>query len=171
MILHRLTRIYPLLAAAADKFGSINLDKVVYINSIYGINEAGSLPGEVEGKLYFNFGGLVGYDRDAHYDGRSSGGCGDGSVWVLQPDDDGYINFTAQCMDILGHVNDPAVNAVHFTDMVETYTTATDAVGNPIPGFDFIDNVRAFTQATDDALQVLEYIHNYKVPEVLYPAP
>lgn len=29
------------------------------------------------------------------------------------------------------------------------------------------ENVRGFVQAADDALQVIEYIHNYRVPEVL----
>ena len=51
-----------LLAAAADKTGSISLDKVVYINSVYGINQVGTLPGEVEGKTYYDF-SAYGYNR------------------------------------------------------------------------------------------------------------
>jgi hypothetical protein len=173
-----LTLAASLLAAAADKTGSITLDKVVYINSIYGINQLGSLPGEVEGKTYFNF-GAYSYDRGATYAYRGSEECiafGTSWVWVLQPelDADGVEvpdHFVTTCMDLLGYevAHDPAVNSVHFTDMVEEYTMATDADGNPITGFDFINNVRAFTQAADDALQVIEYIHNYKIPEVLYP--
>lgn len=157
-----------LLAAAADKTGNITLDKLVYINSVYGINQAGSLPGEVEGKTYFNFGNYE-YDR-AVFGNRSSGTCESGLIWVLQPDDTGYEHFTAQCMEILGYdPNDETpVNAVRFTDMAEAYTTVFDGEGEPL-AYDFTDNVRAFAQASDDALQVLEYIHNYKVPEAIYP--
>jgi len=162
-----------LLAAAADKTGSITLDKVVYINSIYGINQVGGLPGEVEGKSYYDFSGY-GYDRGL-YGGRKSGDCLDGWIWVLQPDldDSGNVilnHFETQCMEILGYENsdhDPAINTVRFTDMEEAYTTVMDAGGNPL-AYDFDDNVRAFAKAADDALQVIEYIHNYKVPEDLY---
>ena len=160
-----------LLAAAADKTGNITLDKVVYINSVFGINQTGTLPGEVEGKTYFDF-TAYNYDRNV-FAGRSSGDCATGWVWVLQPELDGSNmevpnHFVTQCMDILGYESDPTLNAVHFTNMVESYTTVTDEYGNPLVyGFD--DNVRGFAQAADDALQVLEYIHNYKVPEVLYP--
>lgn len=163
-----------LLAAAADKTGSITLDKVVYINSVYGINQTGTLPGEVEGKTYFDF-AAYSYQRNV-FAGRSSGACSPGWIWVLQPELDAngmeIVNhFVTQCMEILGYENaghDPAINAVRFTDMVEAYTTVIDANGNPLVyGFD--DNVRGFAQAADDALQVLEYIHNYSVPEVLYP--
>jgi len=71
-------------------------------------------------------------------------------------------------MEILGYEVDPTVSAVRFTNMVESYTTMLDQYGNPL-AYDFVDNVRAFAQASDDALQVLEYMHNYSVPEVLYP--
>lgn len=159
-----------LLAAAADKTGNITLDKVVYINSVYGINQVGTLPGEVEGKTYFNFGGY-GYGRDV-FAGRKSDECSeDGWIWILQADDpEEYLHFTAQCMEILGYdAADPEpVNAVRFTNMEEIYTTVFDQGGSPL-AYDFISNVRGFAQASDDALQVLEYMHNYKVPEVLYP--
>lgn len=157
-----------LLAAAADKTGNITLDKLVYINSIYGINQLGSLPGEVEGKTYYDF-SLYAYDRTFTYTGRGDPECGLGWIWVLQPEKDALgmeipNHFVTVCMEILGYeaAHDPAVNAVHFLDMAEGYTTV------PLI-FDFIDNARGFTQACDDALQVIEYIHNYKVPEVLYP--
>jgi len=163
-----------LLAAAADKTGGITLDKVVYINFIYGINQLGSLDdGIEEGKTYFNFGGFS-HDRGGFYGQRSSGTCDPGWIWVLQPELDAGVevpdHFVTTCMEILGYeaAHDPAVNSVHFTDMVEEYTTVFDQYGDPLT-YDFIDNVRGFAQAADDALQVIEYIHNYKVPEVLYP--
>ena len=151
-----------LLAAAADKTGSITLDKVVYINSIYGINQLGSVPGEVEGKTYFDFSAFS-YDRSL-YAGRSSGSCNTGWIWVLQPVA-GTVYFEPTCMEILGY--DPGaaepVNSVHFENMDEIYTTE-----GLVDYVTFDMNVRGFTQAADDALQVLEYLHNYKVPEDLY---
>lgn len=173
---HHLTLAASLLAAAADKTGSISLDKVVYINSVYGINQVGSLPGEELGKTYFDFSDFT-YLRDVTY---AAGGlrtnCAselgtnviDG-VEVLQPEivdgEEVANHFVTQCMDILGYMHDPTVNSVHFVDMTEVYDTVD-------PDYLlFNSNVRGFTQAADDALQVLEYIHNYKIPEVLYPEP
>jgi len=181
-----------LLAAAADKTGSITLDKVVYINFIYGINQLGTLDdGVEEGRRYFDF-GAYDYARGTTYSNRGSVECGVdengypvGLVKVLQPEADTDNNlatdhFITQCMDILGYVpgSDPAYNAVRFTDMTEEYITdwvlAEDDDGNLFPDGtlttqNFTSNVRGFAQAADDALQVIEYIHNYKVPEVLYP--
>jgi len=164
-----------LLAAAADKTGSISLDKVVYINFIYGINQLGTLTdGKPDGRTYFDFSDFT-YGRSGTYGSRSSGGCDPGWIWVLQPDldaaGDQILNhFEVQCMDILGYDPDtnPKYNSVHFWNMEEVYTTVFDENGDPLQ-YDFVSNVRGFTQAADDALQVLEYIHNYKVPEVLYP--
>jgi hypothetical protein len=165
-----LTLAASLLAAAADKTGSISLDKVMYINSIYGINQLGTVVGETEGKLYYNF-GAFNYDRSGTYAMRGSPECasvGASYVYVLQPeaDTDGNpltLHYVSTCMDLLGYeaAHDPTVNAVRYTDMVESYMYAGT--------YEFNDNVRAFTQAADDALQTIEYIHNYKIPAVLYP--
>jgi hypothetical protein len=162
---HYLTLAASLFAAAADKTGSITLDKVVYINSIYGINQVGTYVSN--GASYFDYGAFV-YDRKGTFWTRGSlEECGLGFVWVLQPDESEANHFYATCMDLLRYA-DPGptytdYNAVRFFDMSEAYIMGLS--------FDFVDNVRAFAQASDDALQVLEYIHNYKVPEVLYPAP
>ena len=158
-----------LLAAAADKTGSITLDKVVYINFIYGINQLGTLSdGQPTPRSYFDFGGSS-YGRDGIYGNRSSGGCGIGWVWVLQPELDELGtevagHFITTCMEILGYDPDitPPYNSVRFTNFVEDYEP-------PFENHPYDTNVRGFTQAADDALQVIEYIHNYKVPEVLYP--
>jgi hypothetical protein len=162
-----------LLAAAADKAGSISTDMVIYINFIYGINQLGTLSDGilVDGKTYFDFGAFT-YNRSGVYAARTSGGCAAGWVWVLQPELDAstpVINhFVAQCMDLLGWLADPAYNGVQFIDMVEQYQTLVDENGINL-AYNFTDNVRGFAQASDDALQVIEYIHNYKIPEVLYP--
>jgi hypothetical protein len=174
---HDLMLAASLLAASADKGGTFTLDKVVYINSVYGINQAGSLQDEVTGKTYFDFSVPYGgepylQDRGRTYNNRSSGDCRQGWVWVLQPT--GGVTYSAMCIEIMAYENsghNPRTPGIHFTDMVEAYTTVfeVDENGDPIPLVrDFIDNVRGFAQSADDALQVIEYIHNYKVPEVLY---
>ncbi|PWB75196.1 MAG: hypothetical protein C3F07_05970 [Anaerolineales bacterium] len=169
---HDLLLAASLLAGAADKSGTITLDKVVYINSIYGINQVGTIV--ADGNRYFDFSGF-GYSRRLAYIDRGSPECatfGSAYVWVLQPfgalED---YTFKATCMSLLGY-NDPGFpadyNAVRFVDLTESYTTVFDELGNPL-SYNFYENVRAFTQASDDALQAIEYIHNYKIPEVLYP--
>ena len=166
-----------LLAAAADKTGSITLDKVVYINFIYGINQLGSLDdGQAEPRNYFNFSNFD-YNRSNAYQNRGSAECaidGDGLndfgpsfVWVLQPEVGVDNQFVTTCMDLLTYAVDPEGeydqgNSVRYTYMTEAYTTVPFT-------FIFDSNVRGFAQAADDALQVIEYIHNYKLPEVLYP--
>ena len=158
-----------LLAAAADKTGSITLDKVVYINFIYGINQLGTLnDGQAEPKNYFDFGDF-GYNRGLTYQNRGGTECsGDGTsfVWVLQPEVGVDNHFVTTCMDLVTYAVDPEGlynqgNSVRYTYMTESYTTV------PLT-YDFDSNVRGFAQAADDALQVIEYIHNYKVPEDLY---
>lgn len=163
-----------LLAAAADKGTTITLDKVVYINSIYGINQVGSLINPVTGNSYYDFRSFA-YGRDGVYANRGDDECSLGWVYVLQPesyDVDGdpvTLHYITTCMDILGYeaAHDTSINSVRFTDMEESYDTVTVDGAGLI--YSFENNVRGFAQAADDALQVIEYIHNYKVPVVLYP--
>jgi len=129
-----------LLAAAADKSGDITLDMVVYLNSIYGINQVGTLEGETGTKTYYDFREFT-YVRSDVYRERGTSSCDDGSVWVLALAEDGH--WEEGCQVILGHVR--------FT-------------GSEVP-----DNVGSFVQVADDALNVIEYIHNYNVPVILYP--
>jgi hypothetical protein len=138
-----------LLAAAADKSGTMTLDKVIYINSIFGINQVGSLPGELNGITYFDFRNY-GYDRNTVYgQQRGSMECypslGRGFIWVVQPADDTGLLWENTCVNIL--------TEVHHLRGDET------------------SNVRGFVQTADDALQVIEYIHNYRVPEILPDLP
>ena len=158
-----------LLAAAADKTGSITLDKVVYINFIYGINQLGTLSdGQPEPRNYFDYGGF-GYDRGLAYQNRGSTECsgyGSSFVWVLQPEVVVDNHFVITCMDLLAYAVDPEGiydqgNSVRYTYMTESYTTVPFS-------YTFDTNVRGFAQAADDALQIIEYIHNYKLPEDLY---
>lgn len=143
---HDLLLAASLLAAASDKTGTITLDEVIYINAIYGIvNFDFSIP--YEGNPYLQ-------DRARTYGNRSSGGCSKGNIWVLQPVVNRENYYVAECVSIMGKV--------HFNDYFEVYTIPEDME------FDYVDNVRGFAQSADDALQVLEYIHNYKVPEDIY---
>jgi len=168
---HELLLAASLLAAAADKTGSITLDKVIYINFIYGINQIGTLSdGQAEPRTYFDFGNFE-YNRKVEYGKRFSGNCALGEVWVLQPDEVEANHFYTTCMNLLTYAESDVYtdyNAVRYTMMAESYTTVFDEEGNPLTYY-FVGNVRAFAQAADDALQVIEYIHNYKVPEILYP--
>lgn len=154
---HDLLLAASLLAGSADKTGTMTLDKVIYINSVYGINQNGTLVDE-KGNSYFDFSVPYGgnpyiQDRARTYGTRNSGDCALGYIWVLQPVEGRENYYVTECVSILGEV--------HFNDYKEYYRTLG-------MGFDYLDNVRGFAQSADDALQALEFIHNYKVPEVLY---
>ena len=140
---HDLLLAASLLAGAADKTGTLTLNKVIYINTIYDINVDFSVP--YGGNPYIQ-------DRVRTYGNRSSGDCRAGSIWVLQPEATAN-HYVTQCVNLLGKV--------HFNDYHEYYSTIDVE-------YDYDDNVRGFAQSADDALQVLEYIHNYKVPEDIY---
>lgn len=146
---HDLLLAASLLAAAADKTGTMTLDKVIYINSIFGINQIGTLPGEVSGVTYFDFRGFA-YDKAEVYGSqRGSMECrsafGNGYLWVLRPADATGLLWVSDCMNTLSEVH---------------HLRGNEAM-----------NVRGFVQAADDALQVLEYIHEFRVPIPLPELP
>lgn len=133
-----------LMAGAGDKFGAFTLDMVVYINSIYGINSENA---------YFDFSGFQ-YSRSDQYGlERGSQECPVGQVYVLQPVE-GESYFEPGCQITL--------DVVHFNDYSEDFLT------QGVDSWPYDANIRGFTQAADDSLQVLEYVHNYSVPEDLY---
>ena len=51
---------------------------------------------------------------------------------------------------------------MQFNDYFEAFTTFG------VENHSYTENVRGFTLAANDALQVLEYVHNYSVPEDIY---
>ena len=120
-----------LFAAAADKSGTINVDVIVYMNSILGID--GTLTGDYVDYSTFS------YDRASAYAGVTA------EVMVLQPDG----SYVVQEVSILDAV-----------------FGGEDGVFNPAADNLTASNVDGFTAATDDALQVIEFIHNYAPPEV-----
>jgi len=114
------------IAAAGDKTGTVNIDLVVYLNSILGINGT-------SGTDYFNFMGFA-YQRQ-HRHGQTR-------AQVLQGPYDypqGGICFTIGTVDVM--------------DKVFGYQNANGI------------NARGFAKASDDALKIIAYIHNWAVPE------
>jgi len=116
-----------LLAAAADKTSTFNVDTLVYLNGILGINLT-----TTNGVTYSSYDFTPDYDRAAVYKDNTA------EVLVLQPDGVTYVKTT-----------------VNIYDAVFNSTDWNDA--NSTGGAD------DFAQATDDALQVLEYIHDNAV--------
>ena len=107
-----------LLAAGADKTGTITVDTVAYLNTIYNI---ASMSGDDYPTSYTTFD----YDRAATYDGS--------------------VTYYVQAADgTVTQVTEPILEAV-FNN--EPYTSADGA------------GITDFTQAVDDALQVIEFIH------------
>ncbi|HKJ77047.1 MAG TPA: hypothetical protein VKA64_07570 [Gammaproteobacteria bacterium] len=107
-----------LLAAGADKTGTITVDTVAYLNTIYNI---ASMTGSDYPTSYTTFD----YDRAATYDG---------TVTYYEQAADGTVT----------QVTKPILEAV-FNN--EPYTSADGA------------GITDFTQAVDDALQVIEFVH------------
>lgn len=120
-----------LFAAAADKSGTVNVDVIVYMNSILGID--GTLTGD-----YVNYSAFS-YDRASAYADVTA------EVMVLQPDGS-YLVQDVSILDAVFGGEDGEFDAA-----TENLTAA---------------NVDGFAAATDDALQVIEFIHNYAPPEV-----
>ena len=155
---HELLLAASLMAAAADKTGSFTVDKVVYANSIYGINDLGS---DGDGQDYFDFSAFT-YPIKP-FGSRSSGGCSSGFAWVLQPDpahpaeNDQGVYWMAECMGLLDEVSFADVHYMVDDDFGLSHWYAGEAKAN----------VAGFTQAANDALKTIQYIHNYSVPEIL----
>ena len=155
---HELLLAASLMAAAADKTGSFTVDKVVYANSIYGINDLGS---DGDGQDYFDFSAFTYPIKPFGF--RKSVECvTDGEAWVLKPDNDHgleegkVVYWMAICLPLLSEVS---FADVHY--MVGFDNEATWHAGEAKA------NVAGFTQAANDALKTIQYIHNYSVPEIL----
>jgi hypothetical protein len=86
-----------LLAAAADKTGSINVDTVVYMNSILGINT---------GTTYYNF-SSVNYDRYTTWKNATA------QILVLQPDG---VTYKVETVNLY----DAVFNSTNWTDPTAT---------------------------------------------------
>ena len=159
------------LAAAADKTGDIDIDMVVYLNSILGINMVlgTSADGTVDyekNPVYFNYQGFTGYDRAEIFNSRgqavTAGGAGnpsiyDGNVTVLQQADSAWLETT---LPILSAQMDKNGNG--------EVRTIFDNIGKNADNFpndvQASDNILGFAQLSDDDLSVIRFIHTFQVP-------
>ncbi len=127
-----------LLAGAGDKYGKITLDLVITVNTILGLNDPD----------YFNFVGYnYSYNRNTMFTSAQTQlllpelGTTSGSISSLVCRTVGILSAT------------PAV----FMDN-QDHEVQKDDVD--------VYYARGFTQAADDALQVIYYIHNWSLPEL-----
>ncbi|MEW6518077.1 MAG: hypothetical protein AB1461_01555 [Thermodesulfobacteriota bacterium] len=153
------------VASAADKTGRMTMDKVVYLNSILGINlvvgyseydENGDpLPGAIsyaKNPVYFNFAnGMNEYNRQSTFTNR-------GNI-VDQPGDGNPATYDGNVTVL---VEDPATPGTWvqtdmpiFATIFGDGTTGQDYTGTDISGF---------TTMSDDDLQTIGYIHTYQIP-------
>ncbi|MEZ5670142.1 MAG: hypothetical protein R3F55_22470 [Alphaproteobacteria bacterium] len=126
-----------LLAAAADKTGGISVDLVAYENSILDVNTV------VDGQTvaYFDYSSFT-YDRADAYAGDT--------ITYLEPttDSDGNTVYTVVTKSVL--------DAVFGGD---------DGVFDPTTENVSDTNISGFAVASDDALQVIEFVHDHQIPE------
>ncbi len=113
------------LAAASDKFGDINVDSVVYMNSILGVDGTITAP---DGSTYVDYSSFV-YDRSDAYENVS--------VTILVEQADG--------------------------SWVPTEVNVYDTVFGDVD-YSSTGGVDGYAQAVDDAVQVIEYVHEYAIP-------
>lgn len=134
-----LLRAASFLAGAADKSGAIGIDEVIYLNSILGINTITETTDSLLVTGYFDFKFFT-YDRSNTYSAVTAS--------LLQPGatlESGYpTTFEVKS-------NVPIYEKVFFDiDWVKPE--------NPIINF---------VRASDDAVSVIYYIHNYELPKYL----
>lgn len=148
------------LAAAADKTGTMTVDKIVYLNSIMGINKVVGYSAYNEDEtpadgaidysknpIYFDFGlNMNDYNRASTFRNRgrvvTSGGGG------LPATYDG--NTT-----VLVEASTPGTWVETVVDINEKIFGNQDFIGT---------NIQGFNGMTDDDLGVIEYIHTYQIP-------
>ena len=145
------------LAAAADKTGEFNVDKIVYLNSILGINlvVGTSADGTVDyskNPVYFNFVNMNQYNRQYMFTHRGQvvAAPGGGSPATY----DGTVRLLVQ-------QTTPGTWVETDLPIFETVFGSTTSPN----GEDFIGtDITGFTRMTDDDLRVIEYTHTYQIP-------
>jgi hypothetical protein len=117
------------LAAAADKTGTLTIDKIVNMNTILGVTGTLASYDPISTLKYVDYSSFN-YDRESVY--------GSVTVNVLVKQDDGsYLPTTV-------NVYDAVFNSTNYV--------SSDG------------GVDGFAQAADDALQVIEFVHDNSVP-------
>ncbi|WP_317587329.1 hypothetical protein [Vibrio sp. EA2] len=137
------------LAGAGDKFGYITLDLVININTILGINDVNGNNLNLNENGYFNF-TAYSYYRDVAYGGKQVGLLLPGVV-PAEPDEYGIIypvEVSTLSYQVVPLLDIPSNPQAFTADQVNT------------------DYARGFTQAADDSLRVINYIHNWGLPDL-----
>lgn len=135
------------LAAGSDKTGTILLDELIYINGFMGC--VGDIPieNEYEHKWYFNYGDCDGACAENMFRYRRAD-CYDDRYIQFQVWDEAYYPINAD-----GTCDGPIASIRTYMEdrgMFEYVWRWGDGV---------CENVEGFTVATDDAVQVLDFIH------------
>lgn len=146
-------------SAAADKKGNVTVDKVVYINSILGINKVTGFSEDgtvnyAKNPVYFNFNTLPVYDRletFGQHRGRVRGDLNLDPV-VVEYDYDGKIEFLAETPPESG-------TWLHTADYINGRV-----FGNMNVAPDLNSDIGGFTSMADDDLQVIIFTHTYQIP-------
>jgi hypothetical protein len=146
------------VSAAADKTGFFNIDKIVYLNSIMGINlvVGSSADGTVDyskNPVYFNFEpNMEQYHRQETFThrGQMATPPGSGSPATY----DGTVKVLVQ----------QATPGTWVETPMPIFETVFATPASP-GGEDFIGtDITGFTRMADDDLRVIEYTHTYQIP-------
>jgi hypothetical protein len=139
-----------LLAAGADKTGHITVDLVFYMNSIFGLNTKNA-SGFYDSTTVVNFDTLD-YSRENVYAK---------TVYVLVPE----LNETGYW--VFGHWIQDDVWLMNTTTWPDSYIGSNPAVftwDNYPTETPYGPDILGFAQASDDALRVISYTHDNKMP-------
>lgn len=154
-------------ASAADKSSKITTDKIVYINSILGINqvvgysaydeEGNPLPDSInysKNPVYFDYGANMDeYHRKATFQNRGQAvtpaGGGQPATY------DGKVRVLVETAEGSGMWEETDVNINQ-----KVFGTPDAPMGKDVTG----SNIKGFTFMGDDDLRVISYIHTYQIP-------
>jgi hypothetical protein len=171
------------LSAAADKGGQLNVDHVVYLNSMLGLNKVvgTSEDGTIDysqNPEYFNFSPAPNYNREAVFANRGwlamevvePGGDPEpafhaGQVLVLLPIDSAgaptgdWTGSWGECSaPILPDPDQSVFGFVSFRQLGEDDLTRFP------DGSTAAEDVAGFTQGADDNLSLIDFVHTFQVP-------
>ncbi|RDD63463.1 hypothetical protein DRB17_03200 [Ferruginivarius sediminum] len=141
------------LAASSDKTGDLSVDEIAYISGFLGVDD--ELAALVEDDPNDPSDAFFSYSRDAVYANTS--------IQVLLPNEDGtaYIPTTVYVVDT--DVNGDGEYTALDTDndgVIDTLEQG-QVTFNTVPSIEADDDgLDIFTQAADDSVQVLEYVHD-----------
>lgn len=147
-------------SAAADKKGNITTDKIVYINSVLGINKVIGKVYDDDGKLvvdyaknpvYFNYNTVTGYDRLETF-GQHRGRAREGRDDYEPYEYDGNVVF----------LEETPLDSGNWVETVDLISKRVFHDVNIDPSL--TSDIAGFTAMSDDDLQVIVYTHTYQIP-------